>query len=155
MRVCGGLVVTGTAPREGDILVRDGRIAAIEPPTAGGELDARGCVVLPGGVDPHTHPLSGLARATTAAGQGGTTTVFGFTAPRPDESPGAAWRRAVRDLPQATVAMSLHPAIWEPDRLTRADLEELRALGASSVTGTSRMPPRSCCSSRAARWVQP
>ncbi|MBA2476781.1 MAG: amidohydrolase family protein [Actinobacteria bacterium] len=133
MRVCGGLVVTGTAPREGDILVRDGRIAAIEPPTAGGELDARGCVVLPGGVDPHTHPLSGLARATTAAGQGGTTTVFGFTAPRPGESPGAAWRRAVRDLPQATVAMSLHPAIWEPDRLTRADLEELRALGASSV----------------------
>ena len=134
MRICGGLVVTDAGSREADVFVAGTRIAAIEPPTAGGALDARGCVVLPGGVDPHTHPLSGLASATTAAGHGGTTTVFGFTSPRPGESPGAAWRRAVREqLPQATVDVSLHPAIWEPDRLTRADLEELSALGASSV----------------------
>jgi len=134
MRICGGLVVTGTGSREADVVIAGGRIAAIEPPTAGGELDARGCVVLPGGVDPHTHPLSGVVPASTAAGHGGTTTVFGFTAPRPGEPPGAAWRRAVRDdLPQSAVDLALHPAIWEPDRLTRSDLEELSALGASSV----------------------
>lgn len=134
MRICGGLVVTDAGTREADVVVADGRVGAIEPPTASGDLDARGCVVLPGGVDPHTHPLSGLVAASSAAGHGGTTTVFGFTAPRPGESPGAAWRRAARDdLPQAAVGLALHPAIWEPDRLTRADLEELSALGASSV----------------------
>lgn len=134
MRIYGGLVVTDAGPREADVVVADGRIAAIEPPTAGGDLDARGCVVLPGGVDPHTHPLSDLAAASAAAAHGGTTTVFGFTAPRPGESPAAAWRRAVREqLPQATVDVALHPAIWEPDRLTRSDLEELSALGASSL----------------------
>lgn len=134
MRICGGLVVTEAGSREVDVVVAGGLIATLEPPTANGELDARGCVVLPGGVDPHTHPLSGLVAASTAAGHGGTTTVFGFTAPRPGESPAAAWRRAVEeDLPQATVGLVLHPAIWEPDRLTRSDLEELSALGASSV----------------------
>lgn len=134
MRIFGGLVVTEAGSREADVVVADGRIVAIEPPTAGGELDARGCVVLPGGVDPHTHPLSDLAAASTAAGRGGTTTVLAFTAPLPGESPGAAWRRAEEEhLPQATVDVALHPAIWAPDQLTRADLEELGALGATSV----------------------
>jgi dihydropyrimidinase len=90
--------------------------------------------VLPGGVDPHAHPLSDVRPATVSALHGGTPTVLAFTLPRPGESPAAAWRRAERDdVPRAAVDVRLHPAIWEPDRLTRADLEELRSLGATSV----------------------
>lgn len=138
LRVTGGLVVTTDGVREADVVVRDGRIAALEPwagSTGGdGTVDATGCVVLPGGVDPHAHPLSDLRPATVSALHGGTTTVLGFTAPQPGETPADAWQRAERDLlPAAAVRVRLHPSIWEPDRLGRADLEELRSLGATSV----------------------
>jgi len=97
-------------------------------------LDTRGCVVLPGGVDPHAHPLADVAAATTAAARGGTTTVLAFTAPRPGEAPTAAFERARDELvPQAAVDVRLHPAIWEPDRLDVAELERLRTAGARSV----------------------
>src|SRR5438445_11181 len=98
------------------------------------DLDTRGCVVLPGGVDPHTHPLADIAAATAAAARGGTTTVFAFTAPQPGESPTAAFERARDELvPQAAVDVQLHPAIWNPERLDGAELERLRRAGARSV----------------------
>lgn len=134
LRIEGGLVVTPEGVREADVVVDGGRIAAVEAPATDGGVDARGCVVLPGGVDPHTHPLSDIRPATIAALRGGTTTALAFTAPLPGESPGDAWRRATRELlPLAAVDVRLHPSIWEPDRLTTADLTELRALGATSV----------------------
>ncbi len=62
LRINGGRVVTPDGTREADIVVSDGVIAAVGPPSGGGDLDARGCFVLPGGVDPHTHLLVDLAR---------------------------------------------------------------------------------------------
>lgn len=52
----------GTDPsRSGDVVIRDGRIVAVGPGAAGGYdaarvVDARGRVVAPGFIDPHTHP---------------------------------------------------------------------------------------------------
>ena len=49
------LIVRGDAT---DIGIADGAIAAVEPGLAGGareEIDARGLLVLPGGLDPHVH----------------------------------------------------------------------------------------------------
>jgi len=134
MRIAGGLVVTPEGAREADVVVADGRITALEAPSRGGDLDARDCVVLPGGVDPHAHPLADVAAATAAAARGGTTTVLAFTAPRPGESPADAFVRA-RDelLPAASVDVRLHPAIWEPERLGRSELEQLARVGARSV----------------------
>lgn len=134
VRIAGGLVVTADGAREADVVVADGRIAALEPPSRDGDLDARGCVVLPGGVDPHTHPLPDLAAATAAAARGGTTTVLAFTAPRPGEPPADAFVRA-RDelLPAAHVDVRLHPAIWEPERLGPDELAALASVGARSV----------------------
>jgi dihydropyrimidinase len=136
-RVAGGTVVTPAGVLDADVLVDGDRIAGIVQsagPPAGEDVDARGCVVLPGGVDPHTHPLSDIRPATLAALNGGTTTVVAFTAPRPGESPAAAWRRATEELlPLAAVDVRLHPSIWEPARLSAHDLRELRALGATSV----------------------
>src|SRR5438477_278647 len=131
MRIARGLVVTPDGAREADVVVDEGRIAALEEPSPRGDVDARGCVVLPGGVDPHAHPLADVAVATAAAVRGGTTTVLAFTAPRPAESPAEALVRA-RDelLPAASVEVQLHPSIWEPERLGRVELEELARIGA-------------------------
>jgi N-acyl-D-amino-acid deacylase len=55
----GGLVADGVGPdfRQADVLVRAGRIAAIEPglTDAAARVDVSGCVVLPGFVDAHIH----------------------------------------------------------------------------------------------------
>src|SRR3954447_26333765 len=91
-------------------------------------------VLIPAGVDPHTHPLGDLRTAGEEARRGGTTTLLAFTAPRPGETPAAAYVRARDELvPLTDVAVHLHPAIWEPDRLTRDNLVELAALGARAV----------------------
>src|SRR5438094_8071930 len=54
-----GLVVTADARLETDVRIRNGTIAEIGrnlAPVAGArEIDARGVLVLPGGVDPHSH----------------------------------------------------------------------------------------------------
>jgi dihydropyrimidinase len=134
MRIAGGLVVTADGPREADVVVADGRIASIAASSSEGDVDARGCLVFPGGVDPHAHPLADIVSATTAAARGGTTTVLAFTAPRPGEPASAAFARARDELvPQAAVDVQLHPSIWEPERLDRAELERLAQLGARSV----------------------
>jgi len=80
-----GFVVDGTgAPgREADVFVNDGRIVAVEPPsarTARRDIDARHRVVAPGFIDIHTHsdftlPLN--PRAESKIRQGVTTEVVG------------------------------------------------------------------------------
>jgi dihydropyrimidinase len=88
--VRGGTVVTATDEARLDLLVRDGRLAAIEPPGAleaegTRVVEADGCLVLPGGIDPHVHYNVTFAGATSeqqehsfAAALGGTTTVIDF-----------------------------------------------------------------------------
>jgi len=57
--VRGGTVVDETGERRADVLVRDGRVVAVEPsvdvPGGATVLDAGGCLVTPGLVDIHTH----------------------------------------------------------------------------------------------------
>ena len=58
--VLDGLVIdgTGAARRRADVAIADGRIAAIgrfAPALGRRVIDARGCVVAPGFIDPHTH----------------------------------------------------------------------------------------------------
>ena len=140
IRVCGGRVVTPEGTHEADVVVTDGVIAALEPCGSepqgrnGQEVDARGCVVLPGGVDPHSHLLSDIAPASISALHGGTTTALTFTAPRADETPAAAYRRAQdEEVPLAAIEIGLHPSIWEPALLTSADRAELAGLGALTI----------------------
>src|SRR5579859_6786069 len=57
--VTGGTVVTPAGPLPADVVIEDGRVAAVARPgpvpAAPDRLDATGCLVLPGGVDPHCH----------------------------------------------------------------------------------------------------
>ena len=101
-----GLVVDGTGgtPFVGDVFIRDGKIDAVVPlgeslstntPESGDLeiIDASGCIVTPGFVDPHTH-YDGQAtwddRLAPSADHGVTTVVMGncgvgFAPVRPGE----------------------------------------------------------------------
>jgi dihydropyrimidinase len=87
LAVTGGTVVTPGGTRQADVLIRHGTIVALAEagaaPGAAERLDATGCFVLPGGVDPHGHIMANVAAATRAAALGGTTTVLSFTNPGP------------------------------------------------------------------------
>ena len=92
----GGTIVTADLTYEADVLIEGERIVAIGPDLKGDEvLDATGCYIMPGGIDPHTHlemPFMGTYSAddfdsgTRAGLAGGTTMVVDFITPRPDES---------------------------------------------------------------------
>ena len=90
-----GTIVTADLSYKADLLIEDGRIAAIgEGLTGERKLDASGCYVMPGGIDPHTHmemPFMGTYSAddfesgTRAALAGGTTMVVDFALPSPGQ----------------------------------------------------------------------
>src|SRR6185437_7348847 len=89
LAVTGGTVVLPGGAVPADVVIEDGRIAALARPGSApagvGRIDATGCFVLPGGVDPHCHIMADVAAATRAAALGGTTTVLSFTSPGPGE----------------------------------------------------------------------
>ncbi|MEU8535209.1 dihydropyrimidinase [Streptomyces sp. BPPL-273] len=93
--VRGGLVITASDEIHADVLIEDGRVAALAATgtraadafTAERVIDATGKYVIPGGVDAHTHmemPFGGTYAADTfetgtrAAAWGGTTTIVDF-----------------------------------------------------------------------------
>jgi dihydropyrimidinase len=86
-----GTVVTADLTYPADVRIENGTITEIGPNLKGGtELDATGCYVMPGGIDPHTHlemPFMGtysaddFASGTRAALAGGTTMVVDFILP--------------------------------------------------------------------------
>src|SRR5262245_21588558 len=92
LTVRNGTIATAADTFRADIGVKDGRIAAIGTDLAPGarDLDARGKLILPGGVDSHCHveQLSSAGvmcaddfySATVAAAFGGTTTIIPFAA---------------------------------------------------------------------------
>ena len=85
-----GTVVTASDIYQAEILIEDGKVAQIgnNLSSLGAEIiDANGCYVFPGGVDPHTHfdmPFGGTVTkddfesGTIAAAFGGTTSVVDF-----------------------------------------------------------------------------
>ena len=131
--VRGGLLVdgSGAAPREADVGVIDGRIAAVGKLAGSGrdELDARGKLVTPGFVDIHTH-YDGQAtweeRMQPSSLHGVTTVVMGncgvgFAPCRPtDHERLIRLMEGVEDIPFPVLATGL-PWTWEhfPDYLDR------------------------------------
>src|SRR5215510_7906512 len=87
----GGTIVTADLTFPGDVLIDNGVITAIGTSLSGDKvIDASGCYVMPGGIDPHTHlemPFMGtttfedFSTGTKAAISGGTTMVVDFVLP--------------------------------------------------------------------------
>jgi dihydropyrimidinase len=135
--VVGGTVVVPGRVSRADVQIRDGKIAAIgDHDAAGGRhLDASGCYVLPGGVDPHCHLMAGVRPATAAAARGGTTTVLSFTSPAAGERDLDALLRGRAELQRdgAMVDVGLHAAIYDPGRLSYEDLVAAKQAGAAAI----------------------
>jgi len=137
--VTGGTAVTPAGALPADVVIRHGKIVALTEPGAapvrGGRLDATGCLVLPGGVDPHCHIMTDVAAATRAAAVGGTTTVLSFTNPEPGEGSVACLLRRRDQLSAAppAVDVGLHAMLLQPDHVDAADLRALRDAGVSGI----------------------
>jgi len=95
----GGTVVDSTHSYRADVLCEGGKIVAIDAdlvaPPGAETVDAGGMLVIPGGIDPHTHmelPFMGTVASDdffsgTAAGlAGGTTSIIDFVIPNPQQS---------------------------------------------------------------------
>ncbi len=90
-----GTIVTADLTYKADVLIEGGRITHIGANLVGDTmLDATGCYVMPGGIDPHTHlemPFMGtyskddFESGTRAALSGGTTMVVDFVLPSPGQ----------------------------------------------------------------------
>lgn len=117
----GGTVVTADLTYAADIRVEGGRITEIGQNLSGGEiLDASGCYVMPGGIDPHTHlemPFMGtyssddFESGTRAALSGGTTMVVDFCLPNPQQSLLEALQMWDNKTSKASCDYSFHMAI--------------------------------------------
>ncbi len=117
----GGTIVTADRTYVSDVLIEGSRIAEIGPNLSGGEtLDATGCFILPGGIDPHTHlemPFMGtyssddFESGTRAALSGGTTTVVDFCLPSPQQSLLEARQMWDNKTSKASCDYSFHMAI--------------------------------------------
>jgi dihydropyrimidinase len=143
----GGVVVTATDTVQADIAIRDGRIAAVglNLGAARTRIDARGKMVMPGGVDTHCHveQISGAGlmnadtfeSATRSALYGGTTSIVSFAAQHPGKP-----LRGVVDAYQALAAKgalidhAFHMIVSDisGDNLSR-DIPELIAEGHRSI----------------------
>jgi dihydropyrimidinase len=139
LAVTGGTVVTPDGARQADVVIADGTVISLADagaaPAGAERLDATGCFVLPGGVDPHGHIMAGVAAATRAAALGGTTTVLSFTSPGPGEDAVTCLLRRRDELATArpAVDVGLHAMLYRPDHVVPADLQALRDAGASGI----------------------
>ena len=116
-----GSIVTADLTYEADIKIEDGKISDIGHNLSGEtELDATGCYVMPGGIDPHTHlemPFMGtyssddFESGTRAALSGGTTMVVDFALPSPGQSLLEAIQMWDNKSTRANCDFSFHMAI--------------------------------------------
>jgi dihydropyrimidinase len=109
----GGTVVTADLTYVADVRVEGGKITEIGQNLSGGEtLDATGCYVMPGGIDPHTHlemPFMGTYSADDF--ESGTTMVVDFCLPSPNQSLLDALKMWDNKTSKASADYSFHMAI--------------------------------------------
>jgi dihydropyrimidinase len=143
----GGLVATEDAVVEADIGITGETVVAIarDLPMGRNEIDAKGRIVTPGGVDSHCHieqlAASGLMNAdtfetaTASAAMGGTTTVIPFAA----QHVGMSLKEVVEDYHAratkgAVVDYAFHMILADPrPEVLEQELPALVAAGHSSL----------------------
>jgi dihydropyrimidinase len=133
-----GRIVTASESYEADLYVDGGRVTLVGQGLslpADAVIDASGCLVLPGGIDAHTHldmPAGDITSAddfetgTRAAAFGGTTTVVDFATPEPGESLLSAFETWMRKAEgRASVDYGFHMAVREVEDTTLAEMTRL------------------------------
>jgi dihydropyrimidinase len=143
----GGTVVTDRETLIANVAIRDGVIVGVstDTPAADRAIDAAGLLVLPGGVDPHTHlnsewpfqdqrkPADDFDSGTRAAAAGGITTICDFVYPIGEESLIQAIDRVIEDATtKAHVDFALHVAITTFREEFLAELPDVLQVGCPS-----------------------
>jgi dihydropyrimidinase len=140
-----GMVVTATDTYASDIGIENGRITAIAGALpidgAGRLIDAAGMLLMPGGIDVHTHldmPFGGTTSAddfesgTIAAAYGGTTTLIDFAIQQKGQSLRQAFETWMKKAGgKAAIDYAFHCIITD---LGDAQLEEMGALIGEGVS---------------------
>ncbi len=125
----GGTLVTAEDTKRADIYCEGGLIRAVGPqldvPAGARVIDAGGCMIMPGGIDPHTHmelPFMGTVASedffsgTSAAFSGGTTMIIDFVIPGPGERLLDAYKKWRGWSEKAAGDYSFHVAVtWWDD----------------------------------------
>jgi dihydropyrimidinase len=134
-----GTVVTADRTWDADVLVEGEHILAVGKDLKGDDvLDAKGCYVIPGGIDPHTHlemPFMGTTTAddfesgTKAALSGGTTMVVDFCIPGNGQSLLEAWADWDRRAKKAYSDYAYHMCITYWNDQVRAEMADVVAKG--------------------------
>jgi dihydropyrimidinase len=129
----GGTVVNSDRSFRADVLVEGGLIhsvaADLSAPAGAEIIDAGGALIMPGGIDPHTHmelPFMGTVASedffsgTTAGAAGGTTMIIDFVIPSPRQSILEAYKTWRGWAEKAATDYSFHVAItWWDDSVHR------------------------------------
>lgn len=131
----GGTLVDATRTLRADIVCVDGRIAAIgeslAAPAGATVVDAGDLLVMPGGIDPHTHmqlPFMGTVASDdfytgTAAGlAGGTTSIIDFVIPNPQQPLLAAFNEWRGWAEKAAADYAFHVAVTWWDESVHRDM---------------------------------
>src|SRR5271167_1863493 len=141
-----GTVVTATDTYASDVGILDGRIAAIAGAlpieNAGKVMDAAGMLVMPGGIDAHTHldmPFGGTNSAddfltgTRAAAIGGTTTIVDFAiqarGTKMRDALDQWWKKAEN---KACIDYGLHMIVTDLGGAGLEDMDDMVAEGIAS-----------------------
>jgi allantoinase len=142
--IANGTIVTEGGVFPADLVIVDGRVAALATDasdwTAAERIEAAGLLVMPGGIDVHTHfeepdpgELEGFASGGAAAAAGGLTTVVEMPQARPTTTtPGLFAEKRELVAAHAIVDMALWAGAIGPPNQSAADLDGMAEQGAAA-----------------------
>jgi len=140
-RIRNGMIVTSDGVRQTDLWIDGDTIATVgnSQLIPDRTIDANGCYVLPGVIDPHVHmgftvgeftSSDSFATGTRAAAFGGVTTILDFAVPTEEESPPeAVIRRITEASGKSAVDFGIHAVITRADANLPAEIEQCLMLG--------------------------